>query len=139
LMEINGRFWGSLPLAYHSGAHFPYLYYRLFGLGLPVDAPGYRAGVRCRYMVPETKRLARVLFAAHKIPDRSLSFKRLPELLSYLADFVRPCSHYFVFDRRDPQPFFRDVQQILSKIFAGRARKPAAVAKPALQKQSSKP
>jgi predicted ATP-grasp superfamily ATP-dependent carboligase len=138
LMEINGRFWGSLPLAYHSGAHFPYLYYRLFALGLPVDAQAYRAGVRCRYMVPETKRLARLLFAAHKIPDRSLSFKRIPELLSYLADFVRPRSHYFVFDRHDPQPFIRDIQQILSKVFAGRTRKPAAVAKSPLQKQSSK-
>jgi predicted ATP-grasp superfamily ATP-dependent carboligase len=136
LMEINGRFWGSLPLAYHAGAHFPYLYYRLFGLGLPVDAPAYRAGVRCRYMVPETKRLARVLFAAHKIPDRSLAFKRVPELLSYLADFVRPRSHYFVLDRNDPQPFLRDIQQILGKVFSRRQGKP--VAKPLLQKEGSK-
>jgi predicted ATP-grasp superfamily ATP-dependent carboligase len=136
LMEINGRFWGSLPLAYHAGAHFPYLYYRLFGLGLPVDAPAYRAGVRCRYMVPETKRLARILFAAHKIPDRSLAFKRVPELLSYLADFVRPRSHYFVMDRNDPQPFLRDMQQILNKVFSRRQGKP--VAKPLLQKEGSK-
>jgi len=136
LMEINGRFWGSLPLAYHAGAHFPYLYYRLFGLGLPVDGPAYRAGVRCRYMVPETKRLARVLFAAHKIPDRSLSFRRVPEVLSYLADFVRPRSHYFVFDRKDPQPFLQDVKQILGKVFGGRAEKPAATP-PALRKEGS--
>jgi predicted ATP-grasp superfamily ATP-dependent carboligase len=139
LMEINGRFWGSLPLAYHAGAHFPYLYYRLFGLDLPVaDAPAYRAGVRCRYMVPETKRLARILFAAHKIPDRALSFKRIPEVLSYLADFVRPRSHYFVMDRKDPQPFLRDIQQILGKVFGGRAKKAATVSKPALHKQGSK-
>jgi predicted ATP-grasp superfamily ATP-dependent carboligase len=137
LMEINGRFWGSLPLAYHAGAHFPYLYYRLFGLGLPVsDAPAYRAGVRCRYMVPETKRLARVLFAAHKIPDRALSFKRIPEVLSYLADFVRPRSHYFVLDRKDPQPFLRDMQQILGKVFSRGQGKPET--KPLLQKQGSK-
>jgi predicted ATP-grasp superfamily ATP-dependent carboligase len=136
LMEINGRFWGSLPLAYHAGAHFPYLYYRLFGLGLPVDAKAYRAGVRCRYMVPETKRLARVLFAAHKIPDRSLTFRRVPELLSYMADFVRPRSHYFVFDRHDPQPFLRDVGQILGKIFL--RNKDKAAAKPVLQKEPSK-
>ena len=135
LMEINGRFWGSLPLAYHAGAHFPYLYYRLFGLGLPVDGPAYRAGVRCRYMVPETKRLARVLFAAHKIPDRSLSFRRIPEVLSYLADFVRPRSHYFVFDRKDPQPFLQDVRQILGKVFGGRSEKPASP--PALRKEGS--
>jgi len=137
LMEINGRFWGSLPLAYHAGAHFPYLFYRLFGLGLPIDPAPYRAGVRCRYMVPETKRLARVLFAAHKIPDRSLAFKRVPEVLSYLADFVRPHSRYFVFDRRDPQPFLRDVRQMLGKVFARRSAKPAEAPKPALRKEGS--
>lgn len=126
LMEVNGRFWGSLPLAYHSGANFPYLYYRLFGLGLPVNHPPYRAGVRCRYMVPETKRLARILFAPHKIPDRQLAFKRGPELLSYLADFVRPHSRYFVFDRHDPQPFLEDIKQMLSKVVGKRAAKPAA-------------
>jgi predicted ATP-grasp superfamily ATP-dependent carboligase len=126
LMEINGRFWGSLPLAYHAGANFPYLYYRLFGLGLPVDHPPYRAGVRCRYMVPETKRLARVLFAPHKIPDRKVSFKRVPELLGYLADFVRPHSRYFVFDRRDPQPFLHDLGQMLGKVVGKRgAKRPA--------------
>lgn len=135
LMEINGRFWGSLPLAYHAGANFPYLYYRLFGLGLPVDHAPYRAGVRCRYMVPETKRLARILFAPHKIPDRKVSFKRGPELLSYLADFVRPRSRYFVFDRRDPQPFLHDLGQMLKKLTGKRAAKPAAtVAAPRLRK-----
>ena len=29
LMEINGRFWGSLPLAIASGVDFPYLYYQM--------------------------------------------------------------------------------------------------------------
>ncbi len=126
LMEVNGRFWGSLPLAYHAGAHFPYLYYRLFGLGLPVAPPTYRAGVRCRYMVPETKRLARVLFQAHKIPDRSLSFRKIPELLGYIADFIRPHSSYYVFDRKDPQPFLQDVSQMFNKLIRKRPAKPAA-------------
>lgn len=129
LMEINGRFWGSLPLAYHAGAHFPYLYYRLFGLGLPLDPPAYREGVRCRYMVPETKRLARVLFQAHKIPDRSLSFKKLPEILGYLVDFIRPHSSYYVFDRKDPRPFLRDISQMLGKVIGKRRAKPAPAAR----------
>jgi len=137
LMEINGRFWGSLPLAYHAGASFPYLYYRLFGLGLPIDPQPYRSGVRCRYMVPETKRLARILFAPHKIPDRKISFKRIPELLSYMADFVRPNSYYFVFDRRDPQPFIEDVRQILGKIVGGRKNKVASIPEPVVQKKGA--
>jgi predicted ATP-grasp superfamily ATP-dependent carboligase len=126
LMEINGRFWGSLPLAYHAGANFPTMLYRLFGLGQTTAHPAYRAGVRCRYMVPETKRLLRILLAPHKIADRKLSFARLPELLGYLADFVRPHSHYYVFDRRDPRPFFSDIGHMLRKAIGLRAPQPAA-------------
>ena len=33
LMEINGRFWGSLPLAVSAGADFPYFLYELLVLG----------------------------------------------------------------------------------------------------------
>jgi len=112
LMEINGRFWGSLPLAWHAGASFPWLAYELFGMGrTPAPAP-YRAGVRCRFMAPETKRLLRVLFQPQRIADRSLAFKRLPTLIGYLADFLRPSTRYFVFSWRDPAPFFKDIRNI---------------------------
>jgi predicted ATP-grasp superfamily ATP-dependent carboligase len=115
LMEVNGRFWGSLPLAYHAGASFPYLMYRLFGLGQDIGPASYRAGVRCRYMLPETKRLLRILFAQHKIPDRKLQFGRGAELAGYLFDFVRPGSRYYVYDTRDPGPFFSDLKQMARK------------------------
>lgn len=32
-MQINGRFWGSLPLAYHSNAPFGRYTYQVLGLG----------------------------------------------------------------------------------------------------------
>jgi predicted ATP-grasp superfamily ATP-dependent carboligase len=115
LMEINGRFWGSLPLAYHAGASFPLLCYRLLGLGETVTQQPYRAGIRCRFMVPETKRLLRILLQQDKIADRKLKFSRVPELLGYLADFVRPGSRYYVFTWRDPRPFFGDLAQMLGK------------------------
>lgn len=113
LMEINGRFWGSLPLAWHAGANFPMLCYRLFGLGETIAQQSYRAGVRCRFMVPETKRLLRILFQQDRIADRKLKFARLPELLDYLFTFVRPSSRYYVFSWRDPRPFFGDLAQML--------------------------
>jgi predicted ATP-grasp superfamily ATP-dependent carboligase len=117
LMEINGRFWGSLPLAYHAGANFPTLCYRLFGLGETVTQQPYRAGIRCRFMVPETKRLLRILLQQNKIADRKLRFARLPELFGYLVDFLRLGSRYYVFTWRDPRPFFGDVAQMLGKAF----------------------
>ena len=52
LMEINGRFWGSLELAVRAGVDFPLIYARLAS-GEPCGAaPSYPAGVRCRWLVP---------------------------------------------------------------------------------------
>ncbi|WP_343729876.1 acyltransferase family protein [Duganella sp.] len=96
LMEVNGRFWGSLPLACQAGAHFPWYCYQAFGLGLEVDVRPYAAGVRCRFMTAETRRLLRVL-----------SWR---ELAGYLWEFVRPRSGYFIFDWRDPMPLWRDLR-----------------------------
>jgi predicted ATP-grasp superfamily ATP-dependent carboligase len=113
LMEINGRFWGSLPLAYHAGAAFPWLSYSLLGMGQPVSQGGYRSGMRCRFMIPETKRLLRILFKPGMIADKNVSFRRLPELCEYLADFIRPRTCYYVFQWTDPAPFFADLGQML--------------------------
>jgi predicted ATP-grasp superfamily ATP-dependent carboligase len=49
LMEVNGRFWGSLQLAVDSGVDFPALLIDA-SHGAPVAADaGYRAGVRSRW------------------------------------------------------------------------------------------
>lgn len=49
LLEINPRFWGSLPLAEAAGINFPYLLYRA-ALGEKIPATGYRIGVRMRLL-----------------------------------------------------------------------------------------
>lgn len=115
LMEVNGRFWGSLPLATAAGAHFPWQAYRLLGQGAAPEASPYRAGLRCRFMVPETKRLLRLLFRRQAVADRRLAVRPLAELLGYLADFLRPSTRYYVFDWRDPGPFWRDLRQMLRR------------------------
>jgi predicted ATP-grasp superfamily ATP-dependent carboligase len=115
LMEVNGRFWGSLPLAYHAGANFPTLCYQVLGLDQTVAGKPYRSGMRCRFMVPETKRLLRILFGQRHIADKTLVFRRLPTLAGFCLDFLRPSSRYYVFDVRDPKPFFADIGQMLQK------------------------
>ena len=52
LMEINGRFWGSIALAYHSGVDFPYLLYRLAVDGDIKPVLNYKEGVLCRWLIP---------------------------------------------------------------------------------------
>ena len=49
LLEVNPRFWGSLPLAEAAGVNFPYLLW-LAAIGETVEAHDGRAGVRTRLL-----------------------------------------------------------------------------------------
>lgn len=48
LLEINGRFWGSLPLCLRVGFDFPWWLYEMLVLGRRDFPRTYRAGVACR-------------------------------------------------------------------------------------------
>jgi predicted ATP-grasp superfamily ATP-dependent carboligase len=107
LMEINGRFWGSLPLGAPSGASFAWETYRsaLFGGIEPQPRIKVR---RARYMIPETKRLARVLAGR-------TAFSRLDTLVRYVSGFFDPGMRYFVWQLSDPGPFLADIYNIIRK------------------------
>jgi predicted ATP-grasp superfamily ATP-dependent carboligase len=115
LMEINGRFWGSLPLAWHCGAHFAWEAYRRAVLGDhgPAASPG--GALRARYMIPETRRLLRVLFGRSAIADPVFAPRPLADLLSYGLGFIDPRTRYYVMSLRDPAPFLRDLLNVLAK------------------------
>lgn len=116
LMEVNGRFWGSLPLAWHSGAYFAWESYRRAILGQDDPAPRPRDTLRARYMVPETKRLLRILFQPGRIADPF--FRRRPGLdfTAYLLSFLDPRARYYVFSRSDTGPVLRDLTQMTKKM-----------------------
>ena len=50
LMEINPRFWGSMPLAIASGVDFPYLLYKLAIDGDIKPVLSYKTGVKTRFL-----------------------------------------------------------------------------------------
>lgn len=52
LMEINGRFWGSLDLAIHAGVDFPWLACKLAVDGDVPAVTKYSVGVRYRWLIP---------------------------------------------------------------------------------------
>jgi predicted ATP-grasp superfamily ATP-dependent carboligase len=118
LMEINGRFWGSMPLAWHAGARFPWLLYNLMGRGQEVrEAGNYRPGVRCKFLLPDLKRLWRILRHPELIQDRSLRFDRLAELAGFLGFLLDPRSRYYVFAWSDPMPFIAELRQLARRLF----------------------
>jgi predicted ATP-grasp superfamily ATP-dependent carboligase len=115
LMEVNGRFWGSFPLAVHSGAGFALLSY-LDGCGASLPKlPSARDDLRCRMVGTEVKRLRRLLFQREQILDRRYEVRPVREVLRFLSDFLRPRSRYYVADLDDPRPLMTDLNNLRSK------------------------
>jgi predicted ATP-grasp superfamily ATP-dependent carboligase len=111
LIEVNGRFWGSLQLAVDAGVDFPYLTCQL-ALGRRPDATAtYRAGVKNRWLLGDLDHL--LLRLLHK--DRNLSLPdQAPSRLRALIDFLN-CSRPGVYDQvasaDDPCPFMYELSR----------------------------
>lgn len=119
LMEINGRYWGSLPLAVHCGVGFAKLAYET-ATGVPLTNPlPRRDDLRCRVLTVELKRLSRILFQPGKIADRRFAVRPWRELGRFLLDFIRPRVRYFVWSADDPMPLVADVVNAVGRARAG--------------------
>ena len=111
LMEINGRFWGSLPLAVAAGADFPAMLHELMTQGAVSQRPPARQGVLCRHMAREILWLEHVL---RKAAPPGLVV--LPSLRDVLRDCLLVFSgrhHFDVQAWRDPLPGLVDITRIL--------------------------
>lgn len=64
LMEVNGRFWGSLQLAIDSGVDFPRLWVSLLKGNKPQAAPEYSEGIALRWLWGDLKRFVWILRGA---------------------------------------------------------------------------
>jgi predicted ATP-grasp superfamily ATP-dependent carboligase len=83
LMEINGRFWGSVELAITSGIDFPYLLYRLEVDGDVNPVFSYRAGIKRRWLQGDLGRLFTLL--TNKNAPRNIEYKeKWREILEFL-------------------------------------------------------
>ncbi len=59
-MEVNGRFWNSLPLSVYAGADFPARLAEMAERGDVAAATDYRLGVRCRWLLGDARHLIEV-------------------------------------------------------------------------------
>lgn len=114
-MEINGRFWGSLPLATEAGLPFASRLVQMASGG-EVDRyqPDYPE-LMCRFMIPEARRLVRLLFQSRQIQDPFFRYSPLREFVGFFANFLRPKVRYYIFNRDDPGPFFADLKNIAAR------------------------
>lgn len=109
LMEINGRFWGSLPLAYHSGATFAFHSFSVLGKNEIPKPSQYKSDVRSVYLLPELRRLLTILFFPQRIQNKNLKFNKIKELFTFIGFLINPNTRFFVFVWKDPKPFFADI------------------------------
>jgi predicted ATP-grasp superfamily ATP-dependent carboligase len=113
LMEINGRFWGSFPLAVHAGAGFARLAHATT-LGLPAPKlPEPLARLRCRMVSTELKRLVRIALQPERIADPLFHCRPWHELVRFGVDFLRPSVRYYVWSSDDPMPWGRDLANLV--------------------------
>lgn len=120
LMAVNGRFWGSLPLALHCGAEFAWEQYRHAILGETGTASPRLLERRARFMIPETRRLLAILFSARAFPNFRRA--RLAELMGYIASFFDPRMRYFVFSPDDPRPMLQEAWAIVRRFLRRKER-----------------
>jgi predicted ATP-grasp superfamily ATP-dependent carboligase len=110
LMEVNGRFWGSMPLAVAAGAGFGRLAH---AAALQQPLPELQAPLsqlRCRMVATEIKRLRRLWLQPRLIVDRQFEVRPMAETGRFLADYFRPNVRYFVWSADDPRPSWRDLR-----------------------------
>ncbi len=110
LLEINGRFWASLPLCLHAGADFPFHLYELLVEGRRDFPQAYRYGVYCRNWTRDVIWMRENLRAPHGegVPIGTV----LRELAGALTG--RESSDTFVLD--DPAPGVEDVRRMLARV-----------------------
>ena len=113
LMEINGRIWGSLPLAVRAGMDFPARLARLHLEGPPPPGPpetGYEIGVRSRNLGLELAWIGSVLRGTRRYP-----FLAMPPRRAALAAAMRlplPGDGHDVLSRDDPRPGLADLARV---------------------------
>lgn len=111
LMEINGRFWGSLQLAIDAGVDFPAILADIAQGKAVEPVLDYRRGVRSRWLWGDFDALLMILFKSRetlKLPPGH------PGRLASLASFMRLWGrdlHYEVLSLEDPRPWLYETRQ----------------------------
>lgn len=104
LMEVNGRFWGSLQLAIDAGMNFPLLLYRL-ARGENVSPQfDYRVGVKSRWLLGDLDcLLITIKTSGHANGLPGPSWPRLKALAQFLKFYERDL-HYEILRLDDTRP-----------------------------------
>jgi len=122
LMEINGRVWGSLPLAVRSGMDFPARLAELYLYGPPAEPATesrYRVGVRARNLELDMVWIASVLRGKRRYPFLAMPSRR--EGMAALLGLLNPAYKFDILSLDDPRPGLAEIIKIVGK-FGGKLK-----------------
>ncbi len=109
LIEVNGRFWGSLQLAIDAGVDFPWLLYQL-ATGAEVDkVSSYAVGVKWRWLLGDFTRLCQVLIGGRSSASPA-SPGKVESLVQFFSEFEET-GHAREHFRNDIKPFLLEFYQ----------------------------
>jgi len=115
LLEINGRFWGSLPLAIFSGVDFPYLFFQQAQgdfVGKKNEVVQSQNKIMSRHLLGDTHNLLLVFFKNDKM-RKIVYLKRIKAFKEFFA--LHKNQKYDVFSLSDPKPFLFEVIDIVKR------------------------
>lgn len=119
LMEINGRVWGSLPLAVHSGMDFPARLAQLYRYGPPpADEPvatSYKVGLKVCNLDLMLLWIAQVATGKRRYPF--IPQPRRREAIGGVLGLFDPRRRYDVQTILDPAPGIAQLGQTLGKLW----------------------
>jgi protein-tyrosine-phosphatase/predicted ATP-grasp superfamily ATP-dependent carboligase len=106
LMEVNGRYWGSLPLSLLAGLEFPYYEWQLAHGQKPEVPERYEIGLRARWTRGSFLRAQELL----RDPGKTWSWKTLVETTTDLL----PPTRDMLWSSEDPTPAFIEVGRTIA-------------------------
>lgn len=116
LMEINGRFWGSLQLAIDSKVNFPEILLQSLEAEPVAPVFDYKYGVKTRWLWGDIDALLIRMFKNQRelqLPQNADGL--IYSLLKFLI-FWEPNLHYEVLSLTDPKPWVRESIEWFSRI-----------------------
>ena len=110
LMEINGRFWGSLPLSVVSGVDFPYHLYLLLVKNKKPSSAKYKIGIKSRALAKDIQWIETVF---RRIPlSIKIKYPMRKEALKALLKFWERNMYYDFQSFNDPLPGLFEIGNI---------------------------
>ena len=137
LMEVNGRYWGTIGLAISSGVDFPFYHWQLMHGETPDVPPAYKVGTKWRSTVDYIWRLHNLIDLAQA--GSSAARQTLWDDLRTLGSDFRWSVRDATFRASDPAPWLLEVVRALQHILTQGTGRISRWLKRCIQFPTSKP